>query len=392
VGPLLVRLRATELARVGRAAGWVSAVSTAGSVAGALAAGFWLIPNFSVSVLLGVLGAGLGALAAYCLWSGRGGAKAAVLLLAASLFSGAWTAQRERPAGAAVRFHAKSFYGDLMVVDAESWGKRIFYIDGMPNTVVDLKTLESTSDYIRSFEFLPFMRPEGKKALLIGLGGGGLVERYRRYYGVETDAVEIDGKVVEVAKAWFAFQPSGKVLLEDGRRVLERAGEPYDFIVIDAFNGDQHPFHLFTCEAFKAAAKRLKGDGVFAMNVIGFALGPKADLRRSVERTLRETFPNVRVLAASTGHDPRTHTVNLTFFASKAPLDFRRDPAGGRPELAEYYANVRGSFIDGLDSPSDAARARLLTDDDNPVDALSAESGLYVRRTLLQQSAAWMAD
>ncbi|HAH06335.1 MAG TPA: hypothetical protein DCM05_07370 [Elusimicrobia bacterium] len=391
-GPLLIRLRVTELSRVGRAAGWVSAVSTAGSVAGALAAGFWLIPGFGVGALLGGLGAGLMALAAYCWWSGRRAPRPAAFLLLAGLGLGGWTALRPGPADAAVRFHARSFYGDLKVVDVEAWGKRVFYIDGMPNTVVDLKTLESTSDYIRSFELLPFLRPEGTRALLVGLGGGSLVDRYRRYYGIETDAVEIDGKVVEVARDWFGFEPSGEVRLEDGRRALERPGPGYDFIVVDAFNGDQHPIHLFTREAFEAAARRLKPEGVLSLNVIGFALGAKADLRRSVERTLKASFRHVRVLAASSGHDPRSSTVNLTFFASDAPLLFRREPARGRPELADYYAKVQGSFLEGLDAPSETARARLLTDDDNPVDALAAESGLFVRRALLQQSAGWMAD
>ena len=274
-----------------------------------------------------------------------------------------------------------------MVVDAAPWGKRILFVDGMPNTVADLRTLESTSDYIRAFELLHCMRPQGRKALLIGLGGGGLPALFDRYYGIETDVAEIDGKIVDLAAKYFAFKPAGKLFLEDGRRVLERGGERYDFIVLDAFNGDRHPLHLFSQEAFQAADRRLRDGGVLAINAIAYGLGPRAELRRAVERTLGSVFPHVRVLAASASLDPRKEPVNLVFFASRRPLDFRLDPLKGRPAVAEYYKRVAGRFME-----EPGAQGRVLTDDDNPVDTLGAASGADVRRRLMAQAGGWMLD
>jgi len=392
VGPLLIRLRATELGRVGRAAGWVSAVSTAGSVAGALAAGFWLIPNFSVSVLLRGVGAVLLALAAFCWRLPGASSRAAAALLALALGlggAGAWASLHEGSADASILYHGQSFYGDLLVLDAADWGKRILLVDGMPNTVADMRTLESTSDYIRSFELLHFMRPQGRKALLIGLGGGALPTRFARYYGIGTDVAEIDGRIVELAAKYFAFKPTGRLFLEDGRRVLERSGELYDFIVLDAFNGDRHPLHLFSQEAFQAAGRRLEDGGVLAINAIGYGLGPRCELRRSVERTLRSVFPCVRVLAASSSLDPSAEPINLTFFASKEPLAFPLDPLKGRPALAQYYRRIAGRFIE---DPASSAEGRLLTDDDNPLDTLSAAAGAQGRRQLMAQVGRWALD
>src|SRR5262245_45482208 len=53
VTPIAVRLRARSLARVGRTAGRLFSVSTAGSIAGTLVTAFFLIPELGVDQLLG---------------------------------------------------------------------------------------------------------------------------------------------------------------------------------------------------------------------------------------------------------------------------------------------------------------------------------------------------
>ena len=50
--PLLVRLAVKAAGETGRAYGLMSAVSTIGGVLGALASGFWLLPNWSVTTVL----------------------------------------------------------------------------------------------------------------------------------------------------------------------------------------------------------------------------------------------------------------------------------------------------------------------------------------------------
>ena len=52
VSPVAVRLRARELEHLGRTAGRLFAVSTAGSIAGTFLTAFWLIPEFGTDQLL----------------------------------------------------------------------------------------------------------------------------------------------------------------------------------------------------------------------------------------------------------------------------------------------------------------------------------------------------
>ncbi|MFH2201863.1 MAG: fused MFS/spermidine synthase [Elusimicrobiota bacterium] len=376
VGPLCIRLRTKALRRLGREVGAISAVSTGGSVLGALATGFYLIPRVPTSAVLTGLAVLLALPAAWCIWRERAGGLGAVLLLAAA--GAGRLCAPETVADGKLRARALSFYGDILVVDRASWGRRYLYVNGIANTVVDLDTLDSTSDYISALELTAFLRPEARRALLVGLGGGALVHRFRAHYGIVTDVVEVDPAMERVARRWFGFRPSGRTKIGDGRRWLMHGAESYDFIVLDAFNGDQHPYHLFSLEAFAAAAERLTADGVLAVNIIGYAHGPQGELRRAVERTLRRVFPHVRVLAANRDLDYQTEYVNLIFTASRQPLVFRRDPALARPALARYYAAVRDSYL-----PAAEAAGPPLTDELNPIESLSAPAFLAIRRRLL---------
>lgn len=391
VGPLCIRLRTAELSRVGREVGTLGSVSTAGSVAGALAAGFWLIPRVSVPALIHLMAAALLGAAVLC---GRGrlgrSRQAALLLLAISgAAAGALGARPSAGTEGLLREESASFYGDLKVVDRPLSGRRVLYIDGVPNTVADLATLDSTSDYITSFELLPCLRPGPRRALLVGLGGGSLVRRFGRGYGVPTDVVEIDAAIEPLARKWFGFSPTGGLFLEDGRAFLSRPGPSYDFIVLDAFNGDQHPSHLFSKEAFDAMRRRLTPDGVLSINVIGCGFGPQAELRRSVSRTLGAAFPHVRGMVASrwlSGAEARSPEwrdtpVSLTFFASAAPLEFRRDPASATPALSAFAERLEDYEFD-VEEPGGV----LITDDRNPIEALSAPAFLAMRKRMLDDT------
>ncbi len=72
--------------------------------------------------------------------------------------------------------------------------------------------------------------------------------------------------------------------------------------------------------------------------------------------------------------------MNLIYTASAESLDFRRDPATARPELAAYFTAVRDQYLE----PTAPETGTLLTDDYNPVESLSAPVFLAVRRALFK--------
>ena len=110
-----------------------------------------------------------------------------------------------------------------------------------------------------------------RRMAIIGLGAGILAT-----YGREGDFIryyELSPRMIDVARSDFTFLSDSKATIEvvpgDARLSLERetAEPPYDILVGDAFSSDAIPAHLLTREAFQLYARRLKPDGVLALNV-----------------------------------------------------------------------------------------------------------------------------
>ena len=378
VAPLCVRLCARDLSGVGRAAGSVSSLSTFGSVVGALAAGFWLLPTLSGTVLLEAVSAALLAAAALLAWGSRRGAAGAAA--AAALCAALSAAIPPLGSGrAAVLAAEDSLFGAVRVVDRHDWGRRVLYIDGVANTVASLPGLHNTSEYMLAFEAAAASKARrgARRALLVGLGGGALVKRLATY-NISTDVAELDPTILRMATDYFGFEPTGTVWIEDGRRVLEQPGADYDLVYLDAFAGDQTPEQIFSLEAFQAARRRLKPGGMLVVNLIGRAAGPEAGFARAAQRTLREVFPEVRLLVPNLGLPPSAEVVNLVLYASDAP--FSPDPAdfSERPELLKWWETASTQWAEP------AADGVLITDDHNPVALLSAPGMAEMRSWMLK--------
>jgi len=111
-----------------------------------------------------------------------------------------------------------------------------------------------------------------KNVLIIGLGGGTLSNVIHELYpGAAIENVEIDPAVIKVARDYFEFIETDNVTakVQDGRIFIKRAAikkEQYDWIILDAFNGDYIPEHLLTKEFFEEVKSVLAPGGIVAAN------------------------------------------------------------------------------------------------------------------------------
>jgi len=111
-----------------------------------------------------------------------------------------------------------------------------------------------------------------KNVLIIGLGGGTLSNVIHELYpGAVIENVEIDPAVIKVARDYFDFIETDNVTakVQDGRIFIKRAAikkEQYDWIILDAFNGDYIPEHLLTKEFFEETKSVLAPGGIVAAN------------------------------------------------------------------------------------------------------------------------------
>ena len=413
VTPIAVRLRARSLARVGRTAGRLFSVSTAGSIAGTLATAFFLIPELGVDQLIATGAAALLAAVAVVALAERqvaaallaAVAAAGVVVAAVSLapetggtLSGAaaqnWsplyrmrgseTVLDARDPRAAIAqpelrvvFSQDTQYHRLSVVeDADS--RYLRFDNSLQSAMYIDDPLETRFAYTDLFHLAKAYNPEARTILFIGLGAGSSEKRMLQDFDdVQLHAVEIDPVVAEVAHDWFELprdEPRLEVSVGDGRRFLADDEARWDAIVIDAFFADAIPFHLVTQEFLQLARSRLEPGGVVVTNAIGAIAGPGSRLFRSIYRTYRTAFPTVLVHPAILTGDMGDETFrNLILVATEQAAPQRTFLAQRWEEIrraAPTAPDLRQAILDRHDELIPTEDVPVLTDDYAPTDAL----------------------
>jgi spermidine synthase len=413
VTPIAVRLRAQSLARVGRTAGRLFSVSTAGSIFGTLATSFFLIPEFGTDQLIGIAAAALFA------------AVAAVALAERMVVAAVLAALATVGAGFAATELAPETGGTLSEAAAQNWSPlyrtrgsetvldardpravipaddlRVVYARDTQyhrlSVVEDPETrylrfdnslqsamyiddpLRTRFAYTDLFHLAVAYNPDAKNILFIGLGAGSSEKRMLQDFpDVRMQAVEIDPVVVDVAHDYFAVprdDPRLEIDVGDGRRFLADDDTRWDAIVIDAFFADAVPFHLVTREFVQLAQSRLNPGGVIVTNAIGAIAGPGSRLFRSIYRTYRTVVPTVVVHPAILEGDQGEETFrNLILVATE-------QAAPQRTFLAQRWDEIRAesptapdlhrAILDRHDALIPTDDVPVLTDDYAPTDAL----------------------
>jgi len=258
--------------RGGRWAGIVLAAGCIGGIAGALVAGFLLLPGVGLTrsfLCVAVLLAGTALLG---VWPER--RWVAGLLLLASLVSAAlcWARQDADRV-------VESLCGRLEL--RKTGSARLLLIDGLPQTTLPERLVPGEAlrrGYL--LEVALALRPRTETALIVGLGAG-LAPRILAVYGVSCESVEIDPAVVAMARSEFGF--TGSVTVGDGRAILARENRCFDLIFLDVCTADRLAWHLFTVEAMRLVRDRLTPAGVLAIQFIGDDGPWSASVVRTVE-------------------------------------------------------------------------------------------------------------
>lgn len=375
ISPYAVRLSARSVATVGGTAGRLYALSTLGSIAGCFAAAFWLISVLGVRDVILALGLVEMALAVVGL-VGLRRAGAAVLAAAVVIGAGAWTPRLVPPDGPEVRYARDTVYHRITVSDE---GRiRYLKLDNYWQSALDLdsprRTVFRYADYMHVGMIF---QPNPQRVLVVGMGGGTVPKRYLEDYPqVAVDVVDIDPEVVEVAHRFFGVPRGGRLraFAQDGRRFVQRAQDPYDHVLLDAYLRDTLPFHLATREFFAEVRAKLNPRGALVANVIGALEGPHSRLFRAVYRTLREVYPGVYLFPVDYGPGGWTEALrNIIVVAT--------DRVWSREEIRRQARAVRGTVkVERFESVVDDLYVRpvrvddvpTLTDDFAPTDALLA--------------------
>lgn len=142
------------------------------------------------------------------------------------------------------------------------------------------------------------INPNPKRILIIGLGGGTMSNTLHQVFphAVITN-VEIDPAVIKVARNYFSFFENEDItaVVQDGRIFVKRAAikkQQYDWIILDAFNGDYIPEHLMTQEFLQETKQLLSAEGVLAANT--FSVSQLYNYESATYKSVFGDFFNVR--------------------------------------------------------------------------------------------------
>ena len=363
---------AAELAGgdVGATAGRVYALGTVGSIVGAFATTYVLVPALSVPQIGLVLGlsavVAAAAVAAPEFDDGSGlrvGGVAAALVVAAAV-GGVGPGL----AGDTV-YGTQTAYQELRVVDRGD--TRTLYLDGQPHSAMDRDDpTRHVFDYTRYFHAPLLFTDEAAVDRVLFVGGGGFTGPrifHETYPNATVDVVELDPAVIDAADRYFGIPDSPRMNVHrgDGRQYLEETDRTYDVIVLDAYRKDEVPFQLTTVEFMRRAAERLDDDGVLVANLISAPSGPASEFYRAEFKTMQRVFP--RVYGFPTAGGPVVQNVEVVAtkqdaLVTEAELQARNDRRDIGVDLSDELDSYR------REEPTDDVP--VLRDDRAPVDAL----------------------
>jgi spermidine synthase len=357
----------SEKEGLGAASGHVYAVGTVGSIVGAFATTFFLIPSLSVehiALVFGLLSVGT---AVALEFPGIGRQRAvrsvalAVLLVVAAGSGAAGVSVNGR-----VVYQTQTPYQELQVVDRGD--VRTLYLDGQRHSAMDLEDPDRhVFEYTRYFHLPLLMTDDVDRVLFVGGGGFTGPKRFVDEYDVTVDVVEIDPVVVDVAKRYFGVEESDRLRIHTmgGRQFLQETDRRYDLIVLDAYKKDKVPFQLTTVEFVRLAERHLTAEGVLFANLIAAPSGPASKFYRAEYRTVSQVFPRVYSFPTTGG----VVVQNIELVATRNATLLTREELYARNERRDVGVDLRAEIATyRTDVPTDDVP--VLRDDRAPVDSL----------------------
>ena len=274
VSPLIIKILTKEASDSGKRAGEVYAISTVGGIISTFLTGFWLIPIYGLIyplVFSGILILFISLL--YLLISKKIFSSAVLLIFSFAFVSLAFSKNK---GDKFTVYKSEGILGRVEVIEIpidtlnSKTTERSLLINNIIQTSLNINTGESTIDYVEVLDKnLNKLSQKNKKALILGLGGGAIANLLIQK-GWEVTAVEIDDRIVDVAKKYFSLSPKVKLIIDDARHGLQFAGTDYDLVLFDMYSAEVAPSHVVSVEAFKELEKICKPEATFIFNTYGY--------------------------------------------------------------------------------------------------------------------------
>ncbi len=362
--PLVSRIYVINFKELGRRIGWVGCLDTLGSIFGAFAGGFILIPLLGMqksvlllagmNILLGLLVVSAHPVMAL---TKKTAIVSALLILAVAGYllsphdirfvpSSFARGDIAKATGAHVLHYDEGIDATVVVAQRFAMAEKVqvLAINGMD--VAGTGRLLETTQILQGH--LPLLLHEAqngkppKRVLMVGLGSGGTSRALSLHGLEEIHCVELVPGVLRAAKRYFEMlhqgvfdDPRHRVFIQDARTFVLSADTKYDVILDDSI----HPAYqgnasLYSRDHFQYCKERLAENGVMSVWVPSFALS--SDDLKMICKTFSDVFPHATLWRANNGHNKH---MQLIATAQELSIDFeifrnRLQQPGIRQDLA----------------------------------------------------------
>jgi spermidine synthase len=144
--------------------------------------------------------------------------------------------------------------------------------------------------YTRSVMAFMLFVPPPRDVVMIGLGGGSLAKFiYHRFPQAKLSVVELNPRVVTIARQYFHVPENDgrfRVMVDDGSEYVLREDVSADVLIVDGYGAAAHAKELESRRFYNACRERIRGSGIFVVNLWGDDL-----LFEHLLRRIRSSFP-----------------------------------------------------------------------------------------------------
>lgn len=318
--PVVCRINYRDAGNIGKETGGVYAVNTVGAIAGALLAGFVLIPNigvwrsnafaacvnFSIALTLSLISVPKGE-------KGKRVVKVGAVFILALLLSSMTLLNSAYPSSFYTIWKYKSYddYKNFLQKEAPQWKKlfekeniqgnvKVYEIAGGRTIFINGRAESHEKGDLMNTSLLAYIpasiNPDARSFLSIGLGTGNTVHFASTLPHLkEIYSVEINPAVEEAVRMFFypqLFEDKRiKFVTADARNYLSLVNQRYDIISSEpSYPVDQGFSHLFSKEFFELVRSRLNENGVYCQWVPTYLFSE--DQMVMILKTFTTVFPN----------------------------------------------------------------------------------------------------
>jgi MFS family permease len=362
VSPIVSRLLIKNIPHTGSTMGNIFAWGSIGSLLGTFLAGFYLLPNYSLTHILLFLQLVSSLIASLIFINQR-----QWIGLIVSLFSILVSLFFSKPSGNSYTYQYESEYNSIKVyptIDYQSGDSILILQLGIQRAGgKNLSGRPLPFNYLYYFRLAEHFNPDFANTLMLG-GAAYSFPLYfiQSYPNAKMDVIEIDPEVTRVAIDYFGLEdhPNLNIFHQDARTYINTCHKKYDVIYSDTFrNAVSLPYQLSTLEAIKQQFDILNEGGIVLVNIIQSVKGNMSLFLQAELKTFMQVFPQVYVFADG-GIEEREKLQSIIILAIKSD-----EP----PPFASSDPAIDSLLSKRVIGPIELSQD-ILTDDFAPVDYL----------------------